>query len=236
MKSSRSNRIIARYARSSLLCLLFAFLMGGGAQASPHFPKVSELVIPILGVSVGPTHRPMGVVSRVVIYFQQRSDHNGLRVQFGTTPGRFSLLARQSIHQAIVRASEQAHLSTDSWTVTVIFPYKGLTLYGKSLSAMVGLSVVALAKGDPILQGRALTGTITEDGHIGKVAGVPLKVQAAYARHLERVFIPDEYDEQDGDWRVPFMMQVSPVATVDEAYLGLTGVHLHASSSSNTGR
>ncbi|RMH35521.1 MAG: hypothetical protein D6690_08835 [Nitrospirae bacterium] len=215
--------------RSCVLALLFVILLTGSVQAGFYLPRVQELVVPILGVSVDPTRRPVGVVSRVIIHFEKRTDRKGLRVQYGTTPGRFSLLARQSIYQAIVRASKRAQLSTDSWTVTVIFPYSGLTLYGKSLSAMVALSVVALAKGDSILQGRALTGTITEDGHIGKVGGVPLKVQAAYARHLRRVLIPQEYDVRDGDWRVPFLMQVSPVNTVDEAYFGLTGAHLHAS-------
>jgi len=38
--------------------------------------------------------------------------------------------------------------------------------------------------------------------------------------------VPSEYDVRDGDWRTPFLMHVSPVGTVDEAYFGLTGHHL----------
>jgi len=106
------------------------------------------------------------------------------------------------------------------------FPYSGLTVYGESLSAMVGLSVVSMIKGDQLLEGRVLTGTITERGFIGAVEGLQLKILAAYENHFQRVFVPSEYDVRDGDWRTPFLMQVSPVATVDEAYFGLTGHHL----------
>ena len=93
---------------------------------------------------------------------------------------------------------------------------------------MVGLSVVAMAKGDHLLEGRALTGTITEKGNIGAVGGLQLKILAAYHNHFQRVLIPGEYDVREADWSTPFLMHVSPVDTVDEAYYGLTGHHLIA--------
>ena len=39
---------------------------------------------------------------------------------------------------------------------------------------------------------------------------------------------PGEYDVREADWSTPFLMHVSPVGTVDEAYYGLTGHHLIA--------
>ncbi len=93
---------------------------------------------------------------------------------------------------------------------------------------MVALSVVAMAKGEPLLEGRILTGTITDQGQIGTVGGLQLKILAAYRQHFQRVFIPSDYDIRDGDWRTPFLMHVSPVSTVEEAYLGLTGYQLSA--------
>ena len=68
-----------------------------------------------------------------------------------------------------------------------------------------------------------MTGTITEDGHIGRVGGIPYKVEAAYAEHMNRILIPEEQDIGDGDWRNPFMMQISPISTIDKAYYALTG-------------
>jgi len=87
-----------------------------------------------------------------------------------------------------------------------------------------------LAKGEPVLEGRALTGTITDQGAIGAVGGLQLKILAAYDNHFQRVLIPAVYDIREDDWRTPFLMHVSPVTTIEEAYLGLTGHPLLALS------
>ena len=104
--------------------------------------------------------------------------------------------------------------------VTVNEPKK--TIYGNSLSAMVGLTVIALAKGQTILPDRVLTGGIAPDGRILTVGGIPLKVEAAGLAHLKRVLVPDEISPDDGDWKTPFLMHVSPVSSLQQAYLGLT--------------
>lgn len=192
--------------------------------------RLSQLAVPILGITLNQDRRVVGVVTHVLINFIERYDKNGLDLHFHNSPGKFSPMAQQAVLQAITRASRAAHLRTDSWTVFLTFPYEGQTVFGESLSAMVGLSVVALAKGDQVLYGRSITGTITEDGHIGTVGGVPLKIRAAYAQHLERVFIPEEIEMGDGDWKNPFLMHISPVGTVSMAYFGLTGHPLLANS------
>ncbi len=194
--------------------------------------KIRHQSVPILGVTFNEAHQPMGIVMYVMIHFQQRADHEGLKVHFRKTPGRFGPLARKGVATAIGRAAKAAKLQDDSWTVVLTFPYKGLTMYGDSLSAMVALSVIALAKGDTVQYGRTLTGTITEDGRIGKVTGIPFKVYAAYAEKLDRVLIPEEYHPLDGDWRIPFLMHVSHVGTIEKAYKGLTGKLLFPSVSS----
>jgi hypothetical protein len=203
-----------------------SIIVGSGVSASPPANRIPHLSIPILGTSINEQFRPVGLVTRVVIDVYERQDQNGLQIQFHTEPGQFSLLARKSIHEAITRALAVANIPSESWTVLLKFPYTGLTVYGESLSAMVGLSVVSMLKGDHLLEGRALTGTITERGFIGAVGGLQLKILAAYNNHFKRVLVPSEYDVRDGDWRTPFLMQVSPVGTVDEAYFGLTGHHL----------
>lgn len=208
------------------LALTMTVVFASRLGASPSVNQIPHLIIPILGTSLNEQFRPVGMVSQVVIDVYERKDHNGLQIQFHTEPGQFSLFARQSIHAAITRALAAANLPSDSRTVLLKFPYSGLTVYGESLSAMVGLSVVSMIKGDHLLEGRALTGTITERGYIGAVGGLQLKILAAYENHFQRVFVPSEYDVRDGDWRTPFLMHVSPVGTVDEAYFGLTGHHL----------
>lgn len=203
-------------------------LWGQMTWAKPAPGQILHLQVPILGTSLTPHHLPMGLVSNIVIDLIERRDQDGLRIQFHTDPGQFSLLARKSIHHAITQALHAAHLPVDSWTVQLKFPYSGLTVYGESLSAMVGLSVAAMVKGDRLLDGRILTGTITDEGTIGAVGGLQLKILAAHRHDFQRVFVPNVYDERDGDWQTPFLMQVSPVGTVEEAYEGLTGHRLRA--------
>ena len=207
----------------AFICIV-SWKTGGWAKPVPN--QILHLQVPILGTSLNDAHLPFGLVSNVVIDLYERRDQDGLRIQFHTEPGQFSLLARQATHQAITRALLAANLPVDSWTIQLKFPYAGLTVYGESLSAMVGLSVVAMAKGEPLLEGRILTGTITNQGKIGSVGGLQLKILAAYRQRFQRVFVPSVYDERDGDWRSPFLMHVSPVSTVQEAYRGLTGHQL----------
>ncbi len=204
---------------------LLALSMVSHSVASEMAPpsQFRHQSIPVLGMTLNKAQQPVGIVMYVMLHFQQRSDHDGLKVHFRKVPGRFGPIARKAVATAIHRVAKSAKLQDDSWTVVLTFPYSGLTMYGASLSAMVALSVVALAKNDAIVYGRTLTGTITEDGHIGKVAGVPYKVYAAYSEDLDRVLIPEEHDPSDGEWRTPFLMHVSHVGTLEKAYQGLTG-------------
>ena len=205
----------------------FLTLFAATGAATSHW---NHLALPILGLTMPQADGwPIRVVSDVIVHFQHRSDHEGLKLRFQKMPGKFSPLAQHAIQLAIARVEAAAKLSTGSWSVALTFPYPGMTMYGESLSAMVGLSVVALAKGETLITGRSITGTITEEGHIGAVGGIPQKVYAAYHHHLTRILIPEETDVGDSDWQIPFLMHVSPVNTVGKTYLGLTGHRLSSS-------
>ncbi len=165
---------------------------------------------------------PEGTVAYLHLSFEERPDRNGLVMRFMNKPGRFSRMAQTAVEQAVYRVAQQLNLSTDSWTVVLTVPYEGVTVYGDSLSAMVALSVAAMANGKFIAPDRVMTGTVRPDGHIGAVTAVPLKVEAAYEAHLQRVIVPEELDISDPDWRTPFLLQVSPVGSVKQAYAALT--------------
>jgi hypothetical protein len=179
-----------------------------------------EQLLPILGVTMDDI--PTGTVANLVLSFDQRSDHQGLAVLFKSFPGRFSRMAQTAVEQAIIRTARAAGLSPDSWTIVLSVPYSGVTIYGESLSAMVALGVVALAKGEFIPPDRVMTGGVTPDGHIAPVGAVPLKVSAANTYHMRRVLVPDENDPADSDWVTPFLVQVSPVGSISQAYEALT--------------
>lgn len=178
--------------------------------------------IPILGVTLSGDGQPIGTVTRLTLTFQERTDHTGLMVSFTRGPGKLSRKAQTSVQQAIYRAALAADLSTDTWTVMISVPDR-ITIYGDSLSAMVCITVVALAKRDPIKEDTIITGGISPDGRISKAGSLSLKLAAASAAHIRHVLVPDEFDPAEPDRQTPFLMQVSPVDSVQQAYQMLTG-------------
>lgn len=204
--------------------LLVAFCLAGATtHAKPH-GAYRVVLIPILGVTMDARHD--GAVVYIELGFQERSDEGGLLVRFVEGHGQFSPHARVAVTQGIHRAAKALGLPTDSWSVSLKVPHEDLTIYGGSLSAMVGVSVAALANGEDVGADRVMTGTITPDGLIGPVGAVPSKVEAARNAHIRRVLVPEEHDPADPDWRTPFLMQVSPVGSVQQAYRALTGLEI----------
>lgn len=202
-----------------LILIALARPMNVGAQ-EPQDLRVQ--LIPILATTLDRDDQPVGVVAELEVAVEDRHDDKGMNVRFQNQPGRFSRVAQVAVVAAILDVARAANMSTDSLTISLRVPYRGVTVYGTSLSAMVGLTVVALAQGDFVKPDRVVTGTITRDGHIGPVSGIGLKLQAASTEQLHLVLVPEEYDESDGDWAVPFMLHVSPVGTVRRAYQALT--------------
>lgn len=224
-----------RHDRPGLFsCFLFfsflSFMNFAHAEEAIRHSDARTTVIPILGTTLNDQWEQVGIVAEVQVELIKRDDHEGLDMQFQSTPGRFSPLARRSVTAAIAHVADAANLKTDSWTIRFTLPYAGVTLYGESLSAMAALCVVALAKDDPLHEDIVMTGTVTPEGYIGTVGGVPLKIVAAYERHFKRVLIPEEHDIADGDWRTPFLMHVSPIRSVDRAYRALTDRPLFSTS------
>ncbi len=210
--------------RKLMAAALVSLLLVCGLQAvEAKLPgQYREVLIPILGVTV--EGEPIGTVVYLALAFVERDDHSGLSVHFTDRPGRFSSRSRAAVTHAIARVARSMGLSADSWSVEVRIPFSGVTIYGESLSAMVAVSAVALANGDEVAGDRVITGTVTADGRIGPVGFLPLKVRAAGEAHIRRVLVPEEQDPADADWQTPFLMQVSPVRSVEQAYDALVNV------------
>jgi predicted S18 family serine protease len=197
------------------MLLLVTSLIEGQVYGAPR-----EQLIPILGVTTG--QNQIGTVSYLRVSFDERQDQTGLMLHFRTTPGRFSQMAQTSIEQAIRRSARSLGISTDSWTIKLSVPYAGMTIYGDSVSAMVSLSVAAMAQGKTLSTGHVLTGTVTSDGEIGPAGSVPLKVQAARAARLRRVVVSKHTPSGENLGNLPASIQVSPVQSVPEALDALT--------------
>ena len=195
----------------SVLCLT-VFVDAARAQGSPR-----EQYVPVLCVTTG--EKPTGMVTHVRVLFAKRDDAGGLDVHFIAGPSRFSQMAQAATAQAIARTARTLGLSTDSWSVGLSVPEPGVIIDGDSLSAMVGLTVVSMAKGESIPRGRVISGTVTVDGRIGPVGGVALKVTAAHQAGLQMVLVPATVS---GKWKASPLTRVMQVASVSQAYKALT--------------
>ena len=133
---------VGRWVMAGALALAIIVPM----TALPSFADSHRLqqLIPILGFTTD--EHAVGTVTYFALSFEERANRSGLMVHFQKGPSSFSRMAQTSTDQAIRRASRSLGLSTDSWSVALAVPYAGMTIYGDSLSAMVALTVVALAK------------------------------------------------------------------------------------------
>lgn len=204
----------------SVVCLT-SFADAAGPDDGPR-----EQYIPLLCVLMEetPTGKVIhsGKVIYVMVLFTTRDDADGLDVHFTVGPGRFSMMTQTAAKQAIASTARALGLSSDSWSVGLGALEPGLIIDGPSLSAMVGLAVAAMAKGESIPRNRVITGTITSDGHIGPVGGVGLKVLAARQAGLQMVLVPStDY----GKRRTPDVTGVFKVGSVRQAYEALTASH-----------
>lgn len=210
------KRTLLQLPAAAAMFLAWVFASTVPAQANQIH---REEMIPVLGVSIGA--EAVGTVAYLAVSFEERADRSGLVLEFRDAPGRFSGLAKASIEKAIRRTARALNLSTRSWTVILSVPYPGVVMYGESLSAMVGLSVAGMAEGRSLVPGVVMSGTITEDGRIGPVGSVPLKIAAAKQAHL-RVLVSEPQEKIDGDQQEQLTFRADPIRGIREAFEALT--------------
>ena len=93
---------------------------------------------------------------------------------------------------------------------------------GPSAGAVMTVGFAALLKGDRIQRGIAMTGTITKDGTIGPVGGIPDKIRAAVREGYRIILIP-EGQRDDPRWNINRLawdlnVEVKEVSTIEAAY------------------
>jgi len=200
---------------------LATLLLAASLIDGPVFGTPREQLIPILGVTTGQKESGRhGLLCTGLVRRTTGPDRSDAALPHNTR--RFSRMAQTSIEQAIRRSARSLGVSIDSWTVELSVPYAGMTIYGDSVSAMVSLSVAAMAQGKTVSTGHVLTGTVTPDGEIGPIGSVPLKVQAARAAKLRRVVVSKHTPAGEHAGNLPVSIQVSPVQSVPEALDALT--------------
>lgn len=122
---------------------------------------------------------------------------------------------KTSQNHAVTTALDELNLSPDDVTVKLRLADVG----GPSAGLLFTLGVIdALGDNGDLTGGRTIagTGTITADGDVGPVGGIPLKTQAAH-RDGATVFLVPEAECADAQAELPSDMRLVPVTTLDGA-------------------
>ncbi|MBS0168723.1 MAG: hypothetical protein JSR62_00095 [Nitrospira sp.] len=98
---------------------------------------------------------------------------------------------------------------------------------GPSAGGVMTVGFAALLKGDQVRRGIAMTGTISKDGTIGPVGGIPDKIRAAAREGCRTILIP-QGQRDDPRWNLSRLawelnVEIKEVGRVEEAYQLMTG-------------
>ena len=149
-----------------------------------------------------------------------------LQLQGGNIlPGPTNLTSMaQAFHYAIEHTPNVDHTGT----VSVLgIAYAATGTDGPSAGGVMAVGFAALLKGDQVRRGIAMTGTISKDGTIGPVGGIPDKIRAAAREGYRTILIP-QGQRDDPRWNLTRLawelnVEVKEVGRVEEAYQLMTG-------------
>jgi len=222
----------SRKAPLQILFCLVACLMAGPVSAE------RGIEVPTLAAH-GNSVKDPGTFSIQMLWWDQKAEPDPITIQwgrgrvnsweFGTIrPGRTNQHATlQAFRYAIYRTPSVRHTGT----VNVQgIAYRSTNMDGSSAGATLAIGFIALFRGDSLLRGVALTGTLQHDGSIGKVGGIAGKVRAAAREGYHTILIPSG-QLSDPRWGLTGLtldlgITIREVETIDEAYPLITGQSL----------
>lgn len=170
---------------------------GGGAQVA-EIPA-REITFPVLWAGTDGTGMPVGGIEPAGIAVETKDDP-GFTVSLDDVKAKGAgpqWLAATAMAGAVATLASGADPSSVDLGYTITGP-----IDGPSGGAALTVGTLAAIRGDAVKPGVAMTGTVSPDGTIGTVSGVPTKIRAAAKAGYTTVLIPpgniNEYDSKTG--------------------------------------
>ena len=213
------SRRAPRFIRTLFLCtaLLLASIPLAGAESVIEVPMLAAIQA-----------NNLGAFEVLLLRWDHRPSPSPMELQWqggNIKPGQTNL---SSMVLAFRYALDHTPQIDHAGTVSVIgIAYASTGTEGPSAGAVMTVGFAALLKGDHIRRGIALTGTISKDGTIGPVGGIPDKIRAAAREGYRTILIP-QGQRDDPRWNLNRLawelnVEITEVATVEEAYHAMTG-------------
>ncbi len=203
-----------------ILALLTAWLV-------PVAPAAAENVVEVPVLAALKANNK-GVFEVMLVWWDQKPEPIPIALRWldgGVTLKQSHLGAMaDAFNFAVAHTPAQLHTGTVSVQGVAYLP---TSTDGPSAGATMAVGFVAVLKGESIIRGIALTGTIQPDGRIGPVGAIPDKVRAAAREGYRTVLIP-QGQLHSPEWNLGSLalelnITVKEVETVAEAYELMTG-------------
>lgn len=194
----------------------------------PQAAADTTVEVPVLAAIRANTQ---GVFHVLVLNWDRRDSPDPLELRWGNQRIHVQGAGMGSIHQAFRYALEHTPMARYTGTLSLYgASYAPANSDGPSAGAVMTVGFLAVLRGDSLIRGTALTGTLEPDGRIGPVGGIADKVRAAAREHYRTVLIP-QGQLNDPRWNLiglgmQLNLTIKEVGTVQEAYALMTGRRL----------
>jgi len=206
----------------------FALLVLHGGMAGAN----NVVEVPIL--SMIPAN-DRGAFMAMVLDWDQQASPNPVELHWGNQRVRVMGTGLGALHAAFRYAVDRTSAIPHTGRITIYnASYAPTSSDGPSAGAAMAVGFLAVFRGDRIIRGVAMTGTIEPDGRIGPVGGIPDKVRAAKREGYRLVLVPA------GQVRTPrwnlnelaleLNITITEIETIDQAYEFMTGQRLSFSA------
>jgi PDZ domain-containing protein len=157
-----------------LVPMIFMFLLGAGAGLVSARNTVE---VPVLA-AIRANDR--GVFSVMVMDWDKQSAPDPMEVRWGNSRIRVKEAGMGALATAFTYAIDRTTQIRPTGTLTLYgASYAPASSDGRSAGAVLAVGFLAVLRGDGLIRGVALTGTLQPDGRIGPVGGLPDKIRAA---------------------------------------------------------
>jgi hypothetical protein len=225
------------------LCLGTALLLSGCSSAPPLGAVSSSgtqtsLTVPAMWAGTNADGSPIGGIEPAGITID-RAGPPGFRLDLATieAQGAGAMWEAATASAAMVATLYSA---VDPAKISMDFTITG-PIDGPSAGGILTVGLLAALRGQDLLEGVTMTGTITPEGSIGPVGMVQTKIESAASAGFTTILIPpqtriafDPETQQEIDLvdvGAELGVEVIPVGTVSDAYEKFTGTPFVASAS-----
>lgn len=223
----------ARRLHPLLLVLVFGALTTWPLIDAGRTSAAQVVEVPVLA-AINVNNK--GAFQVMVMSWDRQPAPDPIEAKFGNNRVRVKGTALDALSAALFYAVTQSDSLHPTGTITIYgASYAPTNSDGPSAGAAMAVGFLAVLRGDPILRGVALTGTLQPEGRIGPVGSIPDKVRAAAREGYRTILVPqgqlDQGPLSDPRWNLNGLgmelgLTIKEVATIAEAYALMTGRRL----------